>query len=350
MSDGDSLPGTDLLAGVDVGGSSIAVLITDLELNVLAHQAWPTRTGEPDDAGRQVAGTVTRTCRDAGLDPARVAAVGVGVPGRVDPIDGTVALALNLGWTSVPLRDDVEALLGVSCSVENDVRAAARGLVERRVLGPVQDLVYISVGTGISAGVVLENRLHPGVRRLAGEIGHVVVDARGAACICGLRGCLETVASGPGIAARARAAIREGRISALSSLDPLTAADVYAAAASGDALALETVEAAGRALALVIYDLALTLDMERICLGGGVSQAGAAFLDPIVRELDRIRAASDLARELLPIDLVHLLPPGSDAGAWGAVLLARKGRTTRSVRDRDRKEVGERSVPSPLAP
>jgi glucokinase len=348
MSAGRDAMDEEFLAGVDVGGSSIAVLITDSNLRVLGRCAMPTRKGDPDDAGRQVADAVHRACQEAGLDPGRLAAIGVGVPGRVDPGDGTVTLALNLGWARVPLRRDVEVLLDVPCSVENDVRAAARGLVERSVLGPVANLVYISVGTGISAGVVVDSSLHAGVRNLAGEIGHIVIDARGDACVCGLRGCLETVATGPAVAARAAAAMEQGRMSSLSGTDPLTAADVYSAAQSGDALALEVVEAAGRALALVIYHLALTLDVERICLGGGVSQAGLPFLDPIQRELDRFRRSSELAADVLPTDLVHLLPPGSEAGAWGAVLLARKGRTSRSVRDQERKGVSERSLPSPL--
>jgi glucokinase len=348
MTDGRAPLDEDLLAGVDVGGSSIAVLITDSNLQVRGRYAMPTRKGDPDGAGRQIAEAVRRACLEAGVDPAQLAAVGVGVPGRVDPANGTVTLALNLGWALVPLRYDVEALLGVPCSIENDVRAAARGLVDRGVLGPVENLVYISVGTGISAGVVVDSRLHAGVHSLAGEIGHIVIDARGDACVCGLRGCLETVATGPAIAARAAAAIAGGRASSLSGIDPLTAADVHAAARSGDALALETVEAAGQALALVIYHIALMLDVERVCLGGGVSQAGATFLDPVHRELDRFRSSSELAADALPNDLVHLLPPGSEAGAWGAVLLARKGRTSTRVRDPERKEVSERSVPSPL--
>jgi glucokinase len=348
VSHGHERASRNLLAGVDVGGSSIAVLITDVNLQVLGRCAVPTVKGDPDDAGRQVAEAVARTLQESGLDPAKLAAVGVGVPGRVDPHNGMVTLALNLGWARVPLRRDVEALLGVPCSVENDVRAATSGLVERRVLGSVENLVFISVGTGIAAGLVLDNRPRQGVRSLAGEIGHMVVDADGDPCVCGLQGCLETVATGPAVAARAAAAIAEGRTSALSGSHPLTGADVYSAARSGDALALETTEAAGRALALVIYHLALTLDVERICLGGGVSQAGSPFLDPIARELDRLRRSSELARDTLPADLVHLLPPGSEAGAWGAVLLARKRRTSRSVRGRERKEVSERSTPSPL--
>ena len=338
----------DLLAGVDVGGSSIAVLITDSNLQVLGRYSTPARKGDPDGAGRQVADAVTHACLEAGLDPAQLAAIGVGVPGRVDPASGTVTLALNLGWALVPLRYDVEALLGVPCSVENDVRAAARGLVDRGVLGPIENLVYISVGTGISAGVVVDSRLHAGLHSLAGEIGHIVIDPRGAACVCGLRGCLETLATGPAIAARAAISISEGRASSLSNTESFTAADVHAAARSGDAVALETVEAAGQALALVIYHLALMLDVERICLGGGVSQAGATFLDPVQRELDRFR------RILRSRGGRAARRPRAPAAArlggrgMGCRTACPQGTDVDDRPDPRGKEVSERSVPSPL--
>ena len=103
--------------------------------------------------------------------------------------------------------------------------------------------------------------------------------------------------------------------------DP-TAVDVYRAAASGDPLATEIADAVGRRLAWAVHLLVMTYDVERVVLGGGVSHAGETFVLPIQRELDRMRAASALAREQLSPDIVELLPPGADAGAWGAVVIA----------------------------
>jgi glucokinase len=341
----------DLLAGVDVGGSSIAVLVTDLEGRPMARYAVETVCDEPEGAAEQVAAAIRAACATVALDPRRLCGVGVGVPGRVDPEDGLVTLALNLGWHAVPLRAGLEALLGVPCSVANDVRVAAAGLVERRVLGDIDDLIYLSIGTGIAAGIVLDGNLHVGRHHLAGEIGHVVMREDGPACACGLRGCLETYAAGPQIAERAAAAIAAGESSTLtqvSSIRGLTAIDVYAAARGGDPLACRIADEAGRALARVIYQLALGLDVERVCIGGGVAAAGEAFLRPIQQELDRLRGASALAAEALPNDMVQLMPPGSDAGVWGALTLACHGRTRRSVRRVSRKEVRERSLSSPL--
>jgi glucokinase len=275
-----------LLVGVDVGGSKIAVLVVDADFTVCSRHTIPTSVGEPDEAAGQIASAVGAALESAGATIDEVAAVGVGVPGRVDTDTGVVSLAVNLGWHRLPLRERLEAILGVPVAIENDVRAAAAGILERGTLGDVEDFIYLSVGTGISAGVVLDGMLHRGTRGLAGEVGHIVVDADGPRCSCGLRGCLETIAS-------------------------------------GHPTARAVVDRAGASLARAIHALVMTYDVERIVLGGGVSRAGAAFLDPIVRELDAMRAASELATDMLPADVVAVSPDGGDVGTWGGISIAR---------------------------
>ena len=253
-----------------------------------------------------------------------------------------MTLAVNLGWQDLPLGPRLEQRFGRPCVVENDVRAAALGLHRRRVVGAIDDLAYLAVGTGVSAGVILHGRLHRGARGLAGEIGHVIVEPGGARCACGQHGCLETLVSGSAIArSRARQRTQDGVPSRPSMGVPwerrapwmraraemadrqdATAIDIYRAAASGDPLATEIADAVGRRLAWAVHLLVMTYDVERVVLGGGVSHAGETFVRPIQRELDRMRAASALAREQLTPDIVELLPPGADAGAWGAVVIA----------------------------
>lgn len=312
-----------LLVGVDVGGSKVAVIVVDTSLRVRGRHTIPAAVGAPDEAAQHIATAIAAALSSAGAGLDDVAAVGIGVPGRVDTVSGVVSLAVNLGWHWLPLRDQLEAILGVPCAIENDVRAAAAGILDRRLLDDVEDFVYLSVGTGISAGVVLDGRVHRGTRGLAGEIGHIVVDAAGPRCPCGLDGCLETIASGPAIARAATEALTEGRPSSLSTSEAPTAAHVYEAAASGDQLSCEIVGQAGSALARAIHALVMTYDVERIVLGGGVSRAGSAFLDPILRELDQMRASSELAAEMLPAGIVALSPDGGDAGTWGGISVAR---------------------------
>ena len=312
----------DLVVGVDIGGSKIAVLVVDGNLDIRGRLVVPTPVGSPTTAAAHIVETISAALETAGASIERVSAVGVGVPGRVDPQAGVVSLAVNLGWHRLPLREQLEGRLGVPCAIENDVRAAAAGIRDRRLLGEVEDFIYLSVGTGISAGVVLAGLLHRGTRGLAGEVGHVVVDADGPLCSCGLRGCLETLASGPAIARLAGDAIRAGRPSSLATRPTITAIDVHAAAVAGDSLAAEIVAAGGRALARAIHGLVMTYDVQRVIVGGGVAGAGRPFLASIETELDAIRASSELAAEMLERGIVELLPDGSDTGAWGAITVA----------------------------
>ena len=314
-----------LLVGVDIGGTKIAVLVVDRDGAVRAREVAPTAVGAQEQAAATVAAVVERALASTGATTADVEAIGVGVPGRVDPLTGTVTLAVNLGWSDLRLGDQLESRLHRPTIVENDVRAAALGLHRRRVVGDLDDLAYVAVGTGIAAGVILRGQLHRGARGLAGEIGHVIAAPAGPLCSCGELGCLETLVSGPAIARDARAAIAAGASTSLAALSEPTTVDVYRAAEEGDHVAATIVEAVGQHLAWAIHLLVMTYDVERIVLGGGVSHAGTTFLDPILRELDRLRRTSDLAREQLAPGIVELLPAGADAGAWGAVVIAGLG-------------------------
>ena len=314
-------PAAGPVAGVDIGGTKIAVLIVDAAGAVLGRATRSSSAGDQDGAAAAIVATLDAALHGTGVTRDDLKAVGVGVPGRVDRRDGTVTLAVNLGWHDFALRDALETRLGRPVTVENDARAAAIGLHQRGVLGSIDDLAYLAVGTGIAAGVILDGAVHRGARGLAGEIGHAIVDRGGPTCSCGQQGCLEALASGPAIARRANVA------------DPAT---VYAAAAAGDHDAAALVDDVGRRLAWAVHLLVLTYDVSRVVIGGGVSHAGAPFARPIHDELARLRAASPQAGELLPADVVEILPPDAEAGAWGAVAIARDAEVTH---ERTREEV-----------
>jgi glucokinase len=320
----------ELIVGVDIGGTKTAILVTEPDGTVRVRHVAPTAVGAPNRAADAIASLVTSALDEGAATTEDVAALGVGVPGRVDRETGHVTLAVNLDWHDLPLAPRLESRLGIPTTVENDVRAAALGLNRRRLFGPVESLALLAIGTGISAGVVLDGRLHRGATGLAGEIGHVVFDPDGPVCACGNRGCFEAVAAGPAIVARTRAgwaAQKNGNAAGSADTHARGAVDaeaVFAAAAAGDPVARDVLESTGRAVAWGIHLLALAYDVDRIVLGGGVSHAGEPFIGPMRRELDRYRAASPLAAEILKPDLVELLPARADAGAWGAVTIARE--------------------------
>jgi glucokinase len=316
--------------GVDIGGSKIAVLVVDADGSVCARRHVPTASSEPDEAIAQIAAVIRDAVAEAGGTMADVEAVGLGVPGRVDGANGDVTFAVNLGWHHLPLGRRLRDALGVPCIVENDVRAAAVGLHKAAPFRSTDDLVYLGIGTGISAGVVLDGQLHRGVRGLAGEIGHVVLDPDGVTCACGLRGCFETIAGGAGIARAARTAIDAGEATSLAGgdgprgdrvPDGPSAADVFAAAETGDLLARRLVDTAAAAIARMVHELVLAYDVELVVIGGGISRAGAPLLDRIRAGLERIAAPSAFAAELLSETDVRVAGPDHDIGTRGAIAL-----------------------------
>lgn len=248
-----------------------------------------------------------------------VAGIGVAAPGQVNTTSGIIELAVNLEARELPIGSIVSAELDVPCFVEHDARAVAAWLVADRP--ETSNLAYLSVGTGVSAGVVLDRRLVRGTDGLAGEIGHVLVDPRGPRCACGMTGCLETLISGPAVAARACEAIGSGVATSMG--ERPTTAEVYVAAAAGDALAAEIVGRAAGHLAAAIRLIALTFGVPSVVVGGGVTRAGEAFAAPLRAAITRERDGSALVARALAANAVEIVDDERPLGALGAAAVAR---------------------------
>jgi predicted NBD/HSP70 family sugar kinase len=315
-----SVPGSNgrLVAGVDVGGTKTLVVVTDDLDRVLYEHAGPTDRSSLVD---QIAVLVDDARRHLGHD---ITAVGVAIPGHVDP-DGSVSMAVNLGITSLPLGSMLHSELGVPIFVEHDARAAAFWLSEQAVAGGANQapasVAFLAIGTGISAGIVLDGAVLRGDNSFAGEVGHTVADPEGVVCACGLRGCLETIAAGPGIARQADEAIAAGRNTVLSPHP--SAGDVFRAASAGDEVALEITGRVADHLTRAIRSLALTTGIKRIVIGGGVAAAGPALLEPIRSRILRECADSPLVQATLGDASIELLSPTEAPGARGAAAIAR---------------------------
>ncbi len=327
-------PGLDgpLVAGVDVGGTKTSIVVTDDRDRILYEHVTPT---DRSSLVGQIAGLVDDARRQLRQD---VAAVGVAIPGHVDAEDGSVSMAVNLGIIHLPLGPMLQAELGVPTFVEHDARAAALWLSEQATDGPAlapASVAFLAIGTGISAGVVIDGALLRGDNGFAGEVGHVVADPDGAVCACGLRGCLETIAAGPAIARQADEAMAAGRSTVLSPHP--SAADVFRASSAGDAVAVEITDRVADHLARAIRSLVLTLGVKRVVIGGGVAAAGPALLESIQSSIARERAASPLVEAALGDATVELLSPTEAPGARGAAAIARQG-----IGLPEREGVGER--------
>jgi len=303
--------------GLDIGGTKTAALVVDATGRTLSLVQRPTSVGRPERLVEGIVATLDHALDAAGVARADVAAVGVGVPGQVDPDSGTVKLAVNLNLHEpFPLAGALATALRTPVTLENDVRAAAWGAFHwASASRPLTSLAYLSIGTGIAAGLVLDGRLYRGAHGMAGEIGHIPVDPAGPRCVCGGYGCLEVFAAGPAIAAQAAAVFPAGTPA------PDTQ-QVYALAATGDPLAGPVVARTATYLARAVYLLVLTYDIECVVLGGGVSRSGGAFERPLRQALAGLRADSPLAKSMLPDEKIVVLPGDFNAGAVGAVYLA----------------------------
>jgi glucokinase len=325
-------PAGPLVAGIDVGGTKASVVVTDARDRILYEHVAPTdRSSLVDQIAGLVAGARRELCQE-------VAAVGVAIPGHVDPEDGSVSMAVNLGITSLPLGPMLQIRLGVPVFVEHDARAAALWLSQQAYDDEPDDgasVAFLAIGTGISAGVVLDGVVFRGSNSFAGEVGHVAADPDGVVCACGLRGCLETIAAGPAIGRQADEAIAAGRISVLSPHS--NAADVFRAAAAGDEVAVGITDRVAEHLARAIRSLALTLGIRRIVIGGGVAAAGPALLEPIQSRIASERAVSPLVEAALGDATIELLSPTEAPSARGAAAIARQ-----RIDILEREGVGER--------
>ncbi len=304
--------------GVDIGGSSS----TAVAINQTGEIVDVYRLDGRIEGGRQVVASALAAIGSFGLEGCT--AIGIGVPGVVDPEAGAVTMAVNLGIGShpYPLGAEIGAALGFPVTIENDVRAAAMGAHETlRLQGQApESLVLLSIGTGIAAGVVIRGELLRGAHGMAGEIGHVVVDETAVLCRCGQRGCLEVVAAGPAIS-RAWPKSQEGT----------AATALFAAASSGDPAAQRVAGRIAGYLTRALTWLAATYDAERMVLGGGVSDAGDTFLDAIRDAISKQAAGSDLAARRLRPEQVTLAAREDPPGPRGAAFLAGKSLTAHSL-------------------
>jgi len=238
-------------------------------------------------------GVILDTMNETGCARKDFIGIGVGAPGPIDREKGIVVIAPNLGWHNYPLRDRIQARLGVPVTVDNDANCATVGEWWLGAARGGTNVVGMTIGTGIGGGLIINGELYHGSSDVAGEIGHTTIDMNGRHCKCGNYGCLEAYASGPAIATRAREAlVREDAASLLPSLvdgqlDRITASTVYEAAKKGDALSNEIVRDTARYLGAGIATLLNVINPDVVVLAGGVTAAGDALFVPLRAEVRR---------------------------------------------------------------
>jgi glucokinase len=310
-----------LSIGVDVGGTKIAAGVVDEDGSVIAELRSKTPATDVEATEVAIVDLVAELRRTYDI-----AHVGVGAAGWVDPTRSVVYYAPNLAWRDEHLGEELTESCGIPVMIENDGNAAAWGEYRFGAGVGFEDVVCVTVGTGIGGGMVLGGSIYRGGFGIAAEFGHVRAVPDGLLCPCGNHGCWEQYASGRALVRSARelAAADPGRAETLLSLGDGTppgiqGVHVTAAAEDGDLVALDAFEEVGRWLGQGLADIVAVLDPSCLIIGGGVSDAGELILDPT-------RAAYEVAvtgRGHRPFAEVRLAEHASSAGLVGAADLAR---------------------------
>ena len=299
--------------GVDIGGTTVKLGLFSAEGELLDKWEIPTRK---DDGGSfilsDIAASLKAKADEKSIAMEDVIGAGMGVPGPVKE-DGTVIKCVNLGWGIFNAAEELSKLLGVKVKAGNDANMAALGEMWMGGGKGHDDVVMITLGTGVGGGIIQSGRMLAGINGAAGEIGHMTMDTEETdKCNCGKSGCLEQYASATGIVRLARKALTaDDRPSVLRDIPEITAKDVFDAARNGDEVAVEQVEALGKKLGLACAQIACVVDPEVFVIGGGVSRAGQILLDVTGRYFRQyaFHACRETAFELAVL--------GNDAGIYG---------------------------------
>jgi glucokinase len=308
--------------GIDVGGTKIEAAQVEATGRIGRMIRRPT---EAHKGARTVKANILSAIKDLLENPgSRPAGVGIGMAGQIDPQDGSVRFAPNLGWKDEPFQADLARELPVPVFVTNDVRAATWGEWKYGAGQGCEDLICLFVGTGIGGGAISGGRLLSGCSNSAGEFGHITISQGGRLCHCGNRGCLEALAGGRAIAEQAQEAVRQdpGAAAVLLEMsggraEGITAQIVAQACGAGEPLACRLMKQVGEALSAGVASLANALNPCRCLLGGGV----IGGTPDLVRQVDegvREKALPTAAKvlQILPAQL------GDLAGVAGAASLA----------------------------
>lgn len=303
--------------GVDVGGTTCKIGLFDMEGTI--QEKWEIKTNTENNGAAildDVAASVLGKMEEKGIARDEVQGIGLGVPGPVNN-EGIVMRCVNLGWDNVDAKKELSEKTGLEVEVGNDANVAALGEMWKGGGQGHQNVVMVTLGTGVGGGIILGGKIVSGFHGAGGEIGHICIhEDETDACNCGGHGCLEQYASATGIVRMAKRKLaQETRETVLVSDDSLSAKAIFDAAKENDVVAAELVDELCKDLGGALANIAGTIDPEIFVIGGGVSKAGAVLIDGIRKHYQArvFRACKDTE--------IALATLGNDAGMYGCVRL-----------------------------
>lgn len=309
-------PNSSPAIGIDLGATKIAAVLIHSTGEILAERQCPTQATQGAGAvADRISELVYQLLGETTIPPA---GIGIGSPGRIDPQQGIVYEAVNLGWEAVDLPELLRQRLTepLPLRIEKDTNANAVGEMYFGAAQGVADFVYLGLGSGLGAGLVADGQLIRGSQGIAADLGHYSLDPNGLPCACGLRGCAETLLSGPGLVRCVRRRLSAGNVpSRLVDSAGLSPQEILSAARAGDVLAQAALQELGEALGQVAAICAVTLNPAMLVIGGGLGSAAYDILLPPARE--------EFARRVPPArcQALEWRPSQSKSSAIGAACL-----------------------------
>ena len=310
--------------GLDVGGTTFKAGVVTEDGRIVHKDAMPTGIERPyQEIIADMAALCKKVAADAGVEMSEIKSIGVGVPGLFDNKTGMIPFCTNLGWHDIPFVAEMKKHLDTPVYGDNDATVAGLAESVAGVSAGIKDSVFLTLGTGVGGGIIIDGKPYSGAHGCGSEIGHMMIRMGGELCTCGNYGCYERYASATAIIREARKAVAEhpesGMLAACGG-DPekINAKIVIDAAKAGDETAKTVFDGYVYGLAVGIINIINMLDPEVIVLGGGVSAAGDFLLDA-VREAVKPRVFF----KTMPYARIELAQLGNDAGIIGAAMLGR---------------------------
>lgn len=310
------------VVGLDLGGTKIAGVLVDLKGNIIRKYSLPTNAWEgekevSDRILRVIDEVLNNEGQELNVSTEEIKAIGIGSPGPLDVRNGLILNSVNLPFTNFNIVALVEERYKIKTYLDNDANVAAIG---ENVFGAgkgTENMIYLTISTGIGGGAIINGKIYRGHTCNALEIGHITVMADGPLCNCGNLGCAEALASGTGIARLANKKLETAGESSLRQYEKVTSKEVFIEAAKGDKVAEEILENSLNYFGICVANAITIFDPEMVVIGGGVSKGGKIVFD-IVNKVVKERCFPVMVEncKILPAAL------GEDAGAIGAAALA----------------------------
>ncbi|MFC3039063.1 ROK family glucokinase [Virgibacillus xinjiangensis] len=312
------------IAGIDIGGTTIKIGLISQAGEIMEKWEIPTDTS---DQGKHIVKDIWESIvtKLASIGKVRddILGLGVGAPGFIDGDTGFVFEAVNIGWKDLDLAGQLKEMSNLPVFVQNDANIAVLGENWKGAGNQAQNVIAITLGTGVGGGIIANGDIVDGENGMAGEIGHFTIDPEGHLCNCGRRGCLETIVSATGMVRQAVEQARqypEGKLAKLQKQKgSISAKDIADLAAEGDTPSIRIIKKNAEILGRLISNMGTVINPSKVLIGGGVSKAGDMLIDEIAHAFHgyALKRVSDIC-EIKQAEL------GNDAGIIGGAFLVKQ--------------------------